>query len=66
MIARAAQDELLWPHLAAFVYQAVWVLIFIRLGAKLFRSRVMKSGGGPATKRSIWQRIRGVKSAASA
>ncbi len=65
MIARAAQDELLWPHLASFVYQAVWVLIFIRLGAKLFRSRVMKSGGGPATKRSIWQRIRGVKSAAS-
>jgi hypothetical protein len=52
--------------LASFVYQAVWVLIFIRLGAKLFRSRVMKSGGGPATKRSIWQRIRGVKSAASA
>ena len=58
MTARAAQSELLWPHLAAFVYQAIWVLIFIRFGAKLFRSRVMKSGsGGAANKRSVWQRL---------
>ncbi len=58
MTARAAQSELLWPHLAAFLYQAIWVLIFIRFGAKLFRSRVMKSGsGGGANKRSVWQRL---------
>ncbi len=58
MTARAAQSELLWPHLAAFVYQAIWVLIFIRFGAKLFRSRVMKSGsGGAANKRPVWQRL---------
>ncbi|MEO9461704.1 MAG: ABC transporter permease [Marinomonas sp.] len=58
MTARAAQSELLWPHLAAFIYQAIWVLIFIRFGAKLFRSRVMKSGaGGGSNKRSVWQRL---------
>jgi ABC-2 type transport system permease protein len=58
MTARAATSELLWPHLAAFLYQAVWVLIFIKLGAGLFRSRVMKSGGaGKAPKQPIWKRL---------
>lgn len=58
MTARAATSELIWPHLASFAYQAFWVLIFIRFGAKLFRSKVMKSGGaGGATKRSVWQRL---------
>ena len=44
MLARAAQDPAIWPHLLAFVWQASWVLIAVRLGARLFRRRVMKSG----------------------
>lgn len=44
MFARAAQFEALWPHVLALAYQAAWVGITIRLGAMLFRKRVMKSG----------------------
>ena len=44
MVARAAQHEALWPHLIALLWQLAWVTVFIRLGAALFRKRVMKSG----------------------
>lgn len=44
MLARAAQDEAVLPHLAALVWQALWVAIAVRVGARLFRRRVMKSG----------------------
>jgi ABC-2 type transport system permease protein len=44
MVARAAAEESLWPHLLALGWQALWVAIFIRAGASLFRKRVMKSG----------------------
>lgn len=44
MMARAAQHEALWPHLAAVLWQLAWVTLFIRFGAALFRKRVMKSG----------------------
>jgi ABC-2 type transport system permease protein len=44
MLARAAMDESLWPHALMLVWQVLWVLIFIRAGAALFRKRVMKSG----------------------
>ena len=44
MLARAAQHEALWPHLAAVLWQLAWVVLFIRFGAALFRKRVMKSG----------------------
>ena len=44
MIARAAQHDPLWPHALALAWQLVWVLVFIRLGAALFRKRVMNSG----------------------
>jgi len=46
MLARAAQDPALWPHAAALAWQAVWVTLFVRGGAHLFRTLVMKSGGG--------------------
>jgi ABC-2 type transport system permease protein len=46
MIARAAQTPELWTHLAALAWQAVWVWLTIKLGARLFKSNVMKSGGG--------------------
>ncbi len=48
MVARAAQTPELWPHLAALVWQAIWVWLTIQFGAALFRRNVMKSGGGPA------------------
>lgn len=44
MLARAAQDGALWPHLLAVAWQAICVVLFIRFGAALFRKRVMKSG----------------------
>ncbi len=50
MLARAAQSPDLAQHLAALGWQAVWVILFVRFGAQLFRRRVMKSG--PATRRS--------------
>jgi ABC-2 type transport system permease protein len=44
MMARAAQEPALWTHAAAIAWQALWVVVLVRTGAKLFRSRVMKSG----------------------
>jgi len=44
MIARAAQEEAIWPHLVALGWQAIWVALSIRFGAALFRKRVMQSG----------------------
>lgn len=44
MVARAAMEESLWPHILALAWQVFWVAIFIRVGATMFRKRVMKSG----------------------
>jgi len=44
MLARAATDEALWPHVLAIGWQLVCVAVFIRFGASLFRRKVMKSG----------------------
>jgi len=44
MLARAAQEPALWTHLAAIAWQALWVVVLVRTGARMFRSRVMKSG----------------------
>ncbi len=44
MISRAAQQPALWPHIAALAWHALWVLLFVRMGATLFRRRVMHSG----------------------
>ena len=46
MLARAAQQDTLWQHLLALGWQAFWVLLLIRFGARLFRRNVLKSGGG--------------------
>ena len=51
MLARAAIEGALWPHVAALAWQALWVAISVRLGARLFRSRVMKSGTGGGTRK---------------
>lgn len=47
MVARAAQQELLWPHVAAILWQALAVMLLIRAGATIFRKKVMKSGPAP-------------------
>ncbi len=59
MLARAAQSPLLWPHLAAFAWQALCVALLIRGGARLFRTRVMKSGGAGnrGKKRGLFARL---------
>ncbi len=56
MIARAAQDERLWIHGAALVWQALCVVLFVRAGAGLFRSRVMKSGPARSNARGWFTR----------
>jgi ABC-2 type transport system permease protein len=52
MIARAAEQPQLWPHLVAIVWQALWVALILRVAARLFRRSVLKSG--PA--QPFWRR----------
>jgi ABC-2 type transport system permease protein len=59
MIARAAQEEALWPHAVALAWQALWVALSIRFGAALFRKRVMQSGPQGTKKRSFWKIVYG-------
>ncbi|MBC2664644.1 ABC transporter permease [Novosphingobium flavum] len=47
MLARAAQEPGLGQHLVALGYQAAWVALFVRVGSRLFRCKVMKSGPAP-------------------
>jgi ABC-2 type transport system permease protein len=55
MLARGAEESQLWPHVAAILWQCVWVALILRLGARLFRKTVLKSG--PRQKwRSWWHR----------
>ena len=58
MLARAAQAEDLWPHALAIVWQMLAVAVFVKMGASLFRRRVMKSGprGVNTKKRRFWHR----------
>ena len=60
MLARAAQDGALLPHVAALVWQVLCVVFFVRVGARLFRTRVMKSGpaGTGRLKRGLLSRLR--------
>lgn len=44
MVAFAAQSDLLWPHLLAVAWQALWVVLIIRLAVRMFRRTVLKSG----------------------
>ena len=58
MLARAATEPALWPHFAALAWQAFWVAISVRIGARLFRTRVMKSGtGGRAPRSGLLRRL---------
>ena len=53
MIARAAEQPELWPHLVALLWQALWVAIILRVGSQLFRKTVLKSGP-----RGKWWKLR--------
>jgi ABC-type Na+ efflux pump permease subunit len=44
MAGHAAARTEVWPHLAALAWQALWVTIFISVGARLFRRGVLQSG----------------------
>lgn len=53
MIARAAQRFELWPHLLALAWQAVALLLVVRVAARLFRRTVLRSGAGPSRKTAL-------------
>lgn len=44
MIGLAGSSAVIWPHLLALAWQALWVAIIITIGARLFRRGVLKSG----------------------
>lgn len=60
MLARAARDGALLPHVLALGWQAFCVAVFVRIGAALFRRWVMKSGpaqgGGKPTLARLFKR----------
>ena len=61
MLARAAQNEEIWPHLVALGWQVLWVVLIVRAGAQLFRRTVMKSGPsrGKGSRASLIARLLG-------
>ncbi len=44
MAGHAANAPELWPHFLALAWQAMWVAIFITIGARAFRRGVLQSG----------------------
>ncbi|MDQ3139299.1 MAG: ABC transporter permease [Pseudomonadota bacterium] len=48
MMAIAAEKPELWVHLPALLWQLLWVALFIRGSAALFRRTVLKSGKAPS------------------
>ena len=60
MVARAAQSPDIWPHILALVWQSIWVALIIRIGVRLFRRNVLKSGGAGKVKPSgLFRRRKG-------
>lgn len=45
MIARAALDGAVLPHLAALLWQGLWVALILKLAAAWFRRSVLNNGG---------------------
>lgn len=60
MLARAAQQPQVWPHVLALCWQVLWVAIIVRAGAQLFRRTVMKSGPSQpkAGRKGLFSRFR--------
>ncbi|WP_221794355.1 ABC transporter permease [Aquisediminimonas sediminicola] len=57
MLARAAQEAALWPHVLALLWQVMWTGLIIRIGARLFRRNVLKSGRMRVKRRSLLARL---------
>lgn len=57
MLARAAQEVALWPHVLALLWQVMWTGLIIRIGARLFRRNVLKSGRMRARRRGVLARL---------
>lgn len=60
MLARAAQEPVLWTHALAIAGQLVFVVIVLRVGVALFRRNVMKSGSAGRIKASKGRRLFGL------
>lgn len=56
MLAKAAQHEGLLVHALTIGWQVICVTVFVRLGATMFRTRVMQSGPARGTKRAWFRR----------
>lgn len=57
MIGLSAKSAMLWPHLLALAWQALWVVIIVRVSSRLFRRTVMQSGSaGSMFRLSFWRR----------
>ncbi|WEK41905.1 MAG: ABC transporter permease [Candidatus Sphingomonas colombiensis] len=56
MAGRAVNAPELWPHLLALGWQALWVAIFIMVGARLFRRGVLQSGSPAGAWRKLFNR----------
>ena len=46
MVAYGAQHDTLWPHLPALAWQVIWIVITVRVSARMFRRTVLKSTSG--------------------
>ena len=57
MLGRAAQFDTLWWHAAAIAWQVLWVVLFVKFGATLFRRKAMQSG--PARGKGLLARLKG-------
>jgi ABC-2 type transport system permease protein len=44
MAGHAANSPELWPHILALAWQALWVTLFVTVGARAFRRGVLQSG----------------------
>ncbi|HEU5482253.1 MAG TPA: ABC transporter permease [Sphingomicrobium sp.] len=53
MVARAAEQPELWPHLVAILWQGLWVGLIVIYSARMFRRTVLKSG---PVRRKWWSR----------
>src|SRR3546814_8002926 len=56
MIAYAAREPEIWPHVVALFWQALWVAITVSVAAGWFKRGVLKSG--PSRRRSERMRRR--------
>jgi ABC-2 type transport system permease protein len=56
MLARAALDPAILPHLAALAWQALWVSLILKGASAWFRRAVLN---GPGEGRRWWKRLAG-------